>query len=405
MIEKKLISILLKFPERFEKIYNKDDLFFDIDCKIIFQCMQKLFDENKNINLSAITTISHVQPSILSDIYDLEISDANINLYLEELEIIRLKNKVQKMNNEIQSLNDKNKIIDCLENIIIKNNSDGFKVVPIKNLYIEYIDNYQEHKKNNNNEIKEAIDVPIPFFSDNDFMFFRKEIVIIAGRPGAGKTTYALNIINRLSKKYSSGIITTEQTQETLTRKIISSEIMVRSNYVDSYNLTNIQENNMAAMIDTKINDQIFFVDKGRINEKQIERAVRKMVYEHKIKILMIDYLQRLKYSNTKLARFERVSELSNFMKEIAKEYNLLLFVLAQINRNGASEPTMSDIRDSGDIEQDADKIIILHEHERNGPLTSIIKHIVAKNKTGATGCYFSKFDKNISKFTEIKNY
>lgn len=401
-IEQKIISILLKFPEHFEKIYNiGEGLFYNPCCRNIFFAMKELYESGNIINLNSVSTISNeTGPSKLNEIYDLELTDANFKLYFEQLETQMYKNKIKELSVQIENAKNKNEIITGIESLLEKTNVNDFKISTMKELAIEYMENKQN--KNDN----DIIDVDIPFFTNSGFLFRKKEVVVIAGRPTQGKTTYAVNIASRLAKsKYAGAIITTEQTEQTLFQKKLAINTNIGFNRIERYDFTKVQEIKLAQNLEKEVLNNLYFIDKGRINDIQIEQAVKKLKYKYNIDFLIIDYLQRLKWHNEKLSRFERVSNLSNFMKEIAKEYNLLLFELAQVKRNGDNEPTMDDLKDSGDIEQDADKIIFLHEFEKQGALKSKVKHIVAKNKTGAAGEYFSIFEKDICKFTEIDNY
>lgn len=207
--------------------------------------------------------------------------------------------------------------------------------------------------------------------------FQPSNLVVLAARPGIGKTALMCNFA--LDAKCPIGIISAEQSKEQLTERFISNRLAIPVN--------KIRLGRVGGDIWNKLNPDIFckdidihIFDRSSPSIDEVENVARKMVWNHDIKILFVDYLQLLR-SNQGEKRYQQVGDISRRLKGISKEFQMPVVALAQLNRNTEGRtPTMADLRDSGDIEQDADQIILLHRNETDLDL------LVCKNRHGPVG-------------------
>lgn len=248
-------------------------------------------------------------------------------------------------------------------------------------------------------------------FSEFDDMlgggFQRAEFNIVAARPSVGKTALAVNIADNLSPDESILLISLETTGESLSlNRLIPLNAKISSTTLKNPNELTDEELNklMASMGDFGAYENFRICDQATMTISDIESMVNEfMNSENKINLLIIDYLQLVRGTGKFNMREQEIANISLRLKALIKEHNLYSIVLAQLNRETERlkrPPIMSDLRESGQLEQDADKIIFLHEDKENqdAPLLAI----VAKNKNGPKGEVEFLFDKRYTKFQTI---
>jgi len=226
------------------------------------------------------------------------------------------------------------------------------------------------------------------------------EMVVIAARPGIGKTSLALNVAEKLvlEEKIPVGIFSLEMTAEQLALRMACSK--ARMNYWDLHqggvNDAKLQEFSRAAgMIG---NSQLHIIDTSRMNIVQLRASARRLKSREHIQILIIDYLQLMTGTdlNRNDSREREVAAISNGIKALAKDLSIPVLVLSQLNRQSEQEgtaPKLANLRESGAIEQDADIVCLLdhrdlpYEKESGKPLEAITAGVnIAKNRNGPVG-------------------
>lgn len=224
------------------------------------------------------------------------------------------------------------------------------------------------------------------------------DLIIIAARPSVGKTALALSMArNAATLGYPAGVFSLEMGVEAIGRRLISSET----------NMTNTQLLTGECLAASKLYEMTYkFVSMGlyiddtpALTLTELKAKARKMIIRYGVKIFFIDYLQLMR--GTKKEREQEVSELSRGLKAIAKELNVPIVALSQLNRKSEErankKPMLSDLRDSGAIEQDADIVGLLSSPAKNGnrtvdtphgeiDSTGILVVDIAKNRNGSTG-------------------
>lgn len=259
---------------------------------------------------------------------------------------------------------------------------------------------------------------------DFDFKFMGyplKSFVIVAGRPSTGKTAIGLRMLLNMARHIPCGCISVEMPQDQLLRRMTASEAGVSDH---PSNLQHISK----PMVDGRPHPQmvslvkgagivsklpIYIVDQSPISIRQIASVARRWVQKHKIKVLLVDYLQ-LVTGSSKRGKDDRrleVAEISAGLKNLAKQLNIVVICLAQLNRSveqrgAASRPKKSDLRECGDIEQDADFIQFLWAEtppeEQEDPVNKKIIMSLAKNRNGPTGDIRLMFRMDVGRFEQI---
>jgi len=250
------------------------------------------------------------------------------------------------------------------------------------------------------------------------------EMIVLAARPSIGKTSLALNIVRNIalkaSKSRSVAFFSLEMTAEQLTRRLLCTEAGVSESrfYDGSFNKKG-ELMRLTKAAGTLRNANIFIDPTSGITIAELSAKARRLKMKHNIDIVVIDYLQLMKAGSNIDSRQQEVAEISSGIKKLAKDLNIPVLVLAQLNREvektsgKASKPRLSHLRESGAIEQDADIVVFLHRDrdETKDVSPEVLEKgvdaelIVEKNRNGATGIVGLKFIPQIMEFRSNSRY
>jgi replicative DNA helicase len=219
-----------------------------------------------------------------------------------------------------------------------------------------------------------------------------QELVILAARPSVGKTSLALNIARNAAvlAKVPVAIFSLEMSRQALAQRLICSEAQVNSHVLRSGQASQLDFQRIAAAMDKLTQAELWIDDTPRLSIATLRARARRMKSQHNIGLVIIDYLQ-LMHGGRQESRVQEVSDISSGLKAVAKELDVPVMALSQLSR--ASEqrndkrPQLSDLRDSGSIEQDADVVLFLYREGMHKPEIdkSRTELIVAKNRNGPT--------------------
>ena len=251
------------------------------------------------------------------------------------------------------------------------------------------------------------IDKRIKGFKDGD-------LIIVAGSPGMGKTTWALNIAtNNILAGKTVLVFSLEMTNEQLIKKIISSESGLSMDSLLTGNLTADQWNKFNTIEDQLSKTNLYVYDKSPITIETLINKTKAIQAIKDVDLIVVDYLQLLMTSNkapsNSDSRAASMTYISNLLKGLAKDVGCPLISLSQLNRGVEARtdkrPVLSDLRDSGSIEQDADMVIMLYRQEYYDSLdTGLAEVIIRKNRLGETGDFELAFDGAKSKFLDAED-
>jgi replicative DNA helicase len=249
-----------------------------------------------------------------------------------------------------------------------------------------------------------TIDNRLNGFKDGD-------LIVVAGRPGMGKTTWALNIAtNNILNGKTVLVFSLEMTNEQLIKKIISSESGLSMKSLLTGNLTASEWNKFNSIEETLSASSLYVYDKSPITIETLVNKTKAIQSIKDIDLIVVDYLQLLMTSNkapsNSDSRAASMTYISNLLKGLAKDVGCPVISLSQLNRGVEARvdkrPVLSDLRDSGSIEQDADMVIMLYREEYYDSLnTGLAEVIVRKNRLGETGDFNLAFDGATSKFLD----
>ena len=232
--------------------------------------------------------------------------------------------------------------------------------------------------------------------------FQRDELVIIAARPSVGKTALMVGIAKHAamqSKETPVYIVSAEMSKRMIALRMLAAEIGIPTNFLRAGEITEDQYEVIQEKKESLKSLPIYIDDHIRNPSRIISETV-KAIRSKSIKAVFIDYLQLLD-SPKKDTREQEVSLMSKMFKDLARDTGIPTILLAQLNRanqyRSDSRPRLSDLRDSGGLEQDADVVIFLHPLEED-----INEIIVAKNRNGPTGTQRIRFDKKVGAFTDL---
>ncbi|HGH0863136.1 replicative DNA helicase [Staphylococcus pseudintermedius] len=303
--------------------------------------------------------------------------------------------------------------------------SDGFK--DIRDVLGQVYDNAEQLDQNSG----QTPGIPTGY-RDLDQMtagFNRNDLIILAARPSVGKTAFALNIAQKVAThedQYTVGIFSLEMGADQLATRMICSSGNVDSNRLRTGTMTEEDWNRFTVAVGKLSRTKIFIDDTPGVRITDIRSKCRRLKQEHGLDMIVIDYLQLIQGSGSRASdnRQQEVSEISRMLKAIARELECPVIALSQLSRGVEQRqdkrPMMSDIRESGSIEQDADIVAFLYRddyynrgdgddddddggfepqtNDENGE----IEIIIAKQRNGPTGTVKLHFMKQYNKFTDI---
>jgi replicative DNA helicase len=241
--------------------------------------------------------------------------------------------------------------------------------------------------------------------------FQKGEMIVLAARPSMGKTALALNMAEHMAvdKRIAVAFFSMEMSNQQIVQRILCSRGQLDSNAMRKGRLTD-DEVQQAGMICGELQDCPFYVDDTPgMTALELRAKARRLKARYKIEVVFVDYLQ-LMYTPNAESRQQEVSEISRAIKGLARELNLPVIVLSQLNRGpegrDGHEPRMSDLRESGAIEQDADVVLLLHRegyYKRDDPnIQNIAELIIAKQRNGPTDKIKLNFNQQFTKFGNL---
>lgn len=240
------------------------------------------------------------------------------------------------------------------------------------------------------------------------------DLIILAARPSMGKTAFALSIAREASRRGKAvGIFSLEMSAQQLVLRLISADAEVNLQSLRSGRLTQREMNDIVAKIDKLMSAPMYIDDSAALSPVEFRAKCRRMKIEHKIDLVIVDYLQ-LMHAPKAESREREISAISHTLKQVAKELNIPVLALSQLNRGlearADKRPMLSDLRESGSIEQDADVVMFVHRPEyykiekfEDGTTTeNIAEIIVGKQRNGPVGDTRLFYNKDLARFSNL---
>lgn len=234
----------------------------------------------------------------------------------------------------------------------------------------------------------------------------KSDLIILAARPGMGKTSFALNIATNVARHSGKevAVFSLEMSREQLATRMLSTEALVDSNKLRSGHISDNDWERLATSADVLCGLSLYFDDTAGTNVPQVKAKLRRM---KNLGLVVIDYLQLMESTIKSENQVLRISEITRNLKILAKELDVPVILLSQLNRGVESRPDkrpmLSDLRESGSIEQDADIVLFLYRdayYNKESVEPNVSECIVAKNRHGETGKVRLIWDGQFTRFS-----
>lgn len=248
-------------------------------------------------------------------------------------------------------------------------------------------------------------------FDENTSGLQSGDLVVVAGRPSMGKTCLAMNIVEYavIRKQASVAIFSMEMPAHQLTMRILSSIGRINQQHIRTGKLTDEDWPRLTSAVSMLSDSKLFIDDSPALSPIELRARARRLKREHGLSLIVVDYLQLMQVTGSTENRTNEISEISRSLKALAKELNVPVIAVSQLNRSleqrTDKRPVMSDLRESGAIEQDADLIVFIYRDEvynDDSPDKGTAEIIVAKQRNGPI---FKSRLTFLGPFTRFENY
>ncbi|MFH1360004.1 MAG: replicative DNA helicase [Candidatus Omnitrophota bacterium] len=398
--------------------------FYENAHRIIYLTMIDLFTDQKNVDL--ITLSDKLKDdgllekvggvTYLTQIIDSVPTSANVEYYariVKEKFIQRqlIKNATQIISDSYEPGTNIDELVDRAEKLIfeIAVSRQRQKTIHIKEVIketIETIDKLYQRKEH-------VTGIPTGFFEFDKMTsgLQRSDLVIIAGRPSMGKSAMALSIAEHaaIEKKISVGYFSLEMSKEQLVQRMLCAHAKVDAHRVRSGFLSPSDWPHLTAAAGKLSTAPIFIDDTPAISALELRAKARRLKSNYDIQLIVLDYLQLMRGSARSESRQQEISEISRSLKALARELDVPLIGISQLSRAVESRqdhrPQLSDLRESGAIEQDADLVVLLMREEYYMPTEEnrgLADVIIAKQRNGPVGTVKLSFIKEYMRFENL---
>jgi len=408
-------------------LVHPDDFYKDAN-RLIYETMLELFEDREPIDVLSLSNHLEEKKNLeevggsgyLTDLVNSVPTASNVVHYAKVVQKKSLLRKLISTASDIvelgyQEAEDVEKVLDEAEQKLFAVSQKYVKAdfVPLKT-YLESAFNRIDELHKGDRDIR---GVPTGFQDlDNILAGLQKsDLVILASRPSIGKTSLALDIARYLGvqKKIPVGVFSLEMTSDQLVDRLLAAEARVDAWRIRTGRLRSSDEEDDFAKIGEAMGilseAPIYIDDSARANVMEMRTLARRLQAEHNLGLIIIDYLQLME-GRTSDNRVQEVSEISRSLKGLARELNIPVLALSQLSRavenRSPQIPKLSDLRESGSIEQDADVVMFLYREDREKPDTpnkNVIQVIVSKHRNGPLGTASLYFNGTITSFSSLE--
>ena len=237
------------------------------------------------------------------------------------------------------------------------------------------------------------------------------QLVIVAARPALGKSTLGLDICRAASIKHglASVIFSLEMSRNEIVMRLLSAEAQVPLHHMRAGTMSDADWTKLASKMGTVSEAPLFIDDSPNMTLMEIRAKCRRLKQRHDLRLVVVDYLQLMTSGKRVESRQQEVSEFSRSLKLLAKELEVPVIAISQLNRGAEQRtdkrPLLADLRESGSLEQDADVVVLLHRedaYERESPRAGEADFIVAKHRNGPTATVTVAFQGHYSRFVDM---
>ena len=405
------------------EILTSED-FYQRQYGILFDAMVELYNEGKAVDLVTLQDRlkeKDVPPEVTSlefvkDILDTVYTSAHIRQYAT---IVHEKAMLRKMIRTTEGIANtcyagkesmEDIFVDTEKQIfdIIQQNTSG-EYVPIKDVVLNVLDKIEMASKTKGN----VTGIPTGFI-DLDYKtagFQPSDLILVAARPSMGKTALVLNIAQHMAfrEDVTVAVFSLEMSKEQLVNRLLSLESRVDSQSIRTGNLTDEDWSKLIEGAGVIGKSHLIIDDTPGISVTELRSKCRKFKMEHNLGIIIIDYLQLMTGSKHSESRQQEISDISRSLKAVARELNVPVVALSQLSRaveqRPDHRPMLSDLRESGAIEQDADVVMFIYRddyYNKDTDTPNIAEVIIAKQRNGPIGTIQLMWRPELTKFANL---
>ena len=424
--EQSVLGALLLSPETISKaisIVSKDALYSEQN-RNIFEILVEFFLENRTIDfvtvLEAVVGKGVFGSADDAKLYLIRLTDlvpsiSNLESYCKIVadkftlrRLILATKKIEKL--AASSYSDVTQILDLAEQEVfeIRQGKQRGSLVPIEEIIAKEFDYFDEIVSGN-----KKVALSSGYSSLDAFLtgLNPSDLIVLAARPAMGKTSFALNIVVRVAKQSQKSVVvfSLEMSNQQLVERILSSECSVLLSKIHTCTMSDEEYTLLADGAQELANCKIFFDDTPNLTVAEMKAKLRRFP---EVGLVVVDYLQLMSSGRRESNRVQEVSTITRMLKILAKELDVTVIVISQLARGPETRqdhrPLLSDLRESGSIEQDADIVLFLYRDEYYNPENAkpgVAECIVAKNRHGETGSVELGWEGQFTKFVGLDRF
>lgn len=402
----------------------KPEDFYQKSHQIIFQCILDLFEKSQGVDLVTLTEELNRKNLLekiggvtyLTNLINSVPTAANIEYYIkiiEEKSILRslINNSTKIVSMAYEEKEDAKILLDKAEHLVFEISDRNIRqsFVPIKEIIQDSYEKIEDlyHRE----EFITGVPSGYEELDDITTGFQPSELIVVAGRPGMGKTAFCMNIAQYVSiyKNIPVAIFSLEMSKSQLVQRMLCSEARLDSHKLRKGRLVEADWAPLSMAAGRLSSSSIFIDDTAGISCLEIRAKARRLKTQCSLGLVIVDYLQLMQTVGRIENRQQEISEISRSLKGLARELNVPVVAVSQLSRaveqREERRPRLSDLRESGAIEQDADLVIFIYREEYYRPKTEkkgIAEIIISKQRNGPTGKVELTFIKEYAKFENL---
>jgi len=428
--ERTVLGALLMDPEAIIKVsdFLKPEDFYDPMYRIIFQAMYDLHMEHEVIDFvtvsNKLSNDKKIQEiggsSFLAGLAADVPTSSHIYQYGQIVKTKAVHRRIISAGEKIKGLGFEEErsvpeLLDEVEKTIfqITNMFLKDKFVHIRTILDQRYEKFAEMHESKDEEAMKGVPSGYQALDNKLSGFQPSDLIIIAARPSMGKTSLALNIAQNAAIKHhkSIGIFSLEMSKEQLVDRLFASMLGVDSWKLQRGKLEDSDFQNMGPIMDELSKSNIFIDDSVASSLPELRAKARRLQMEHGLDLLVIDYLQLMSTGNMSYAgnRVQEISEISRSLKQLGRELHVPILALSQLSRavenRPGNIPQLSDLRESGSIEQDADVVLMMYRedyYEEDSDRPGLTDVYIRKHRNGPTGRIELMFKKEQMRFYDV---
>jgi len=402
----------------------KPEDFYQKSHQIIFQCILDLFEKSRGVDLVTLTEELNRKNLLekiggvtyLTNLINSVPTAANIEYYIkiiEEKSILRnlINNTTKIISMAYEEKEDAKILLDKAEHLVFEISERNIRqsFVPIKEIIQDSYEKIEDlyHRE----EFITGVPSGYEELDDITTGFQPSELIVVAGRPGMGKSAFCMNIAQYISiyKNIPVAIFSLEMSKSQLVQRMLCSEARIDAHSLRKGRLAEADWAPLSMAAGRLSSSSIFIDDTAGISCLEIRAKARRLKAQCSLGLVIVDYLQLMQTAGKIENRQQEISEISRSLKSLARELNVPVVAVSQLSRAVEQRierrPRLSDLRESGAIEQDADLVIFIYREEYYRPKTEkkgIAEIIISKQRNGPTGKVELTFIKEYAKFENL---